>query len=183
MTLLLIFFSDAGSVTSRLTPDLKSRLSPVEDSNSNDSTRFSRTTTQSGSYSPIKSSVMARTSSSLSFGPKTTGSKTTNIGAMKLDTNLEPGSDKQSSVSSSIGFKRTIVPTSSINKEPISQKPNRWKRRKPNTETNEDSNLNIASAESVTSESKSSGTVKPEVIPDTEKSEEQVSPVVSDKLR
>ena len=102
---------------------------------------------------------------------------------MKLDTNLEPGSEKQSYVSNVIGFKRTIVPTSSINKEPSTQKPNRWKRRKPNTETNEDSNLSIASVESVTSESKSSGTVKSEVIPDTEKSEEQVSPVVSVKLR
>lgn len=155
---ILIFLPDSGPAINRLTPDLKSRLSPVEDS------------------IPSRSSQISTVSS---IGAKTSAidTKLSNVSSVSSDANSQSSLVKTSSPVAGFALKRTITPTKPVAKELSTQKPVRWKRRKPNTE-NEDSNLSVPETGENVVTSKTD-------FHEIQKSEEdlQVSPIKSEKER
>lgn len=149
---------DSGPAINRLTPDLKSRLSPVEDSLSSRSSQISTV-----------SSVGAKTSA--------IDTKSSNVSSVSSDLNSQSSLLKTSSPVAGFALKRTITPTKPVAKELSAQKPVRWKRRKPNTE-NEDRNLSVPETGENVVTSKTD-------FHEIQKSEEdlQVSPIKSEKER
>ena len=129
-----------SSITSKLTPDLRSRLSPVDGS-------LSSGTNPSEFFTKI--SQTSAFSSSAENNSKDSRVKTDTVG-VKTNTPINSSQPRTSSpVATDIGLKRTITPTNSVSKELSTQKPNRWKRRKGNAGT-EDSVSVSSSGESLT---------------------------------
>lgn len=167
----LLVFSDSGlSVTSKLTPDLRSRLSQVDDST------YSEEKSQSDFSGLAKPLQISRT---LDARSSATGTKTDSVGSVRTDSNSQSSPVRTSSpVTNLASFKRTI-PSDSVPKELSTQKPTRWKRRKASTGINEEANVSVSSSgESLTARTSESAS-------DILKLEENVSssPVTSGKER